>query len=245
VSDDATDLDRAFDAFPHNGFVVDTATAMDWGEWLEPEPLLRYLHGRGRADHAPVGRRKLRLLACGVCRRAWPRIEPHPAARACVEFAEGFADGDGAKKRLRKLVDACRQRYDRYGERPGEDVQVVHAAAAARTTCEPEVHPIASCRSVRIALGGDEAAEAAAQAALVRCVFGDPFRPVPVASEWRSADAIGLARAIYADRAFDRLPILADALEEAGCGDPAVLAHCRADVIHARGCWVVDAVLGR
>jgi hypothetical protein len=54
-----------------------------------------------------------------------------------------------------------------------------------------------------------------------------------------------LAEGIYADRAWDRLPVLADALEDAGCGDPAVLGHLRGPGPHARGCWVVDLVLGK
>jgi hypothetical protein len=54
-----------------------------------------------------------------------------------------------------------------------------------------------------------------------------------------------VGESIYADRAFDRLPILADALEEAGCTDADILAHCRGPGPHARGCWVVDLILGK
>jgi hypothetical protein len=54
-----------------------------------------------------------------------------------------------------------------------------------------------------------------------------------------------LAEAIYADRAFDRMPVLADALEEAGCSDDQILSHCRGEGPHVRGCWVVDLVLGK
>jgi hypothetical protein len=61
----------------------------------------------------------------------------------------------------------------------------------------------------------------------------------------RSEAVVALAREIDADRAFDRLLVLADALEEAGCDAPDVLAHCRGPGPDARGCWVVDAVLGR
>jgi hypothetical protein len=80
---------------------------------------------------------------------------------------------------------------------------------------------------------------------LMRCVFGNPFRPVSFSPRWRSADAVGLARGIYDDRAFDRLPILADALLDAGCDNRYVLDHCRGPGPHTRGCWVVDQVLGR
>jgi hypothetical protein len=89
------------------------------------------------------------------------------------------------------------------------------------------------------------AAESAALADLLRCVFGNPFVYTVPEPRWRTSDVNGLARAIYAGRAFDRLPILADALEEAGCDDADVLDHCRRHCEHARGCWVVDLLLDK
>ena len=71
---------------------------------------------------------------------------------------------------------------------------------------------------------------------LVRCIFGNPFRPVAFDPRWRTETAVALATGIYAGRAFDRLPILADALEEAGCDNADVLSHCRGPGPHARGC---------
>jgi hypothetical protein len=82
-------------------------------------------------------------------------------------------------------------------------------------------------------------------AALLRDTAGNPFRPVSADPTGLTAAAVGLAQTIYADRAFDRLPILADALEEAGCDNADVLAHCRGGGPHVRGCWVVDLVLGK
>jgi 3-deoxy-D-arabino-heptulosonate 7-phosphate (DAHP) synthase class II len=86
--------------------------------------------------------------------------------------------------------------------------------------------------------------ERAANAELLRCVVGNPFRSVVFAPEWRSETVVRIADAIDADRAFDRLPVLADALEDAGCDAPDVLAHCRGPGPHARGCWVVNGVRG-
>jgi hypothetical protein len=62
---------------------------------------------------------------------------------------------------------------------------------------------------------------------------------------WRTSDTLGLARGIYEERAFDRMPLLADALMDAGCDDEQVLSHCRSEGPHVRGCWVVDLVLGK
>ncbi|QEL14637.1 hypothetical protein [Limnoglobus roseus] len=84
-----------------------------------------------------------------------------------------------------------------------------------------------------------------AQCDLIRDIFGNPFRPVTFSPSWLTPTVVGLAGGIYADRAFDRLPILADALQDAGCEDVDVLSHCRGDGPHARGCWVVDGVLGK
>jgi hypothetical protein len=80
---------------------------------------------------------------------------------------------------------------------------------------------------------------------MLHCIFGNPFRPVSFDPNWRTSTVVALAEGVYADRAFDRLPILADALEDAGCGHPDILAHCRGPGPHARGCWVVDLVLGK
>ena len=88
-------------------------------------------------------------------------------------------------------------------------------------------------------------AEKAAQAVLLRDIFGDPFRPVAFDPRWRTADVTELARAIYEDRTFDRMPMLADALMDAGCADEQIIGHCRGDGPHVRGCWVVDLVLGK
>ena len=62
---------------------------------------------------------------------------------------------------------------------------------------------------------------------------------------WNGGTIHHLAQAIYDERAFDRLPILADALEDAGCTDAAILDHCRQPGEHVRGCWVVDLLLGK
>ena len=83
------------------------------------------------------------------------------------------------------------------------------------------------------------------QADLARDIFGNPFRPVPFDPAWRTTAVVPLAEGIYAERAFDRLPVLADALQDAGCEDEELLGHCRGPGPHVRGCWVVDLVLGK
>lgn len=81
---------------------------------------------------------------------------------------------------------------------------------------------------------------------ILRDVMGNPFRPVTAEPTWLTPTVVALAEGIYEDRAFDRLPVLADALEDAGCHDADILAHCRQrGAVHVRGCWVIDLLTGR
>jgi hypothetical protein len=80
---------------------------------------------------------------------------------------------------------------------------------------------------------------------LLCCVFMPYFRPVALERGWRTTTTIALATSIYQERAFERCPILADALEDAGCTDAHLLTHLREDELHCRGCHAIDAVLGR
>jgi hypothetical protein len=93
---------------------------------------------------------------------------------------------------------------------------------------------------------------------LLRDIFGNHFRPLPPSKGqrawqdqkrrwliWNDGTILKLTQAIYDERAFDRLPILADALEDAGCEDPDILAHLRSPGPHYRGCWAVDLLLGK
>jgi hypothetical protein len=91
----------------------------------------------------------------------------------------------------------------------------------------------------------DHSERDALQAGLLRDLFGNPFRPPTLDLRWRTSDVLGIVRGIYEDRAFERMPILADALMDAGCEQEAIIGHCRCDSRHVRGCWVLDALLGK
>ena len=78
-----------------------------------------------------------------------------------------------------------------------------------------------------------------------RDVAGNPFRPVAFDPAWRTESVVGLAAGIDEAGAYERLPILADAIQEAGCEDEQVLTHARGPGLHVRGCWLIDMVLGR
>jgi hypothetical protein len=83
------------------------------------------------------------------------------------------------------------------------------------------------------------------QANLLRDIFGNPFHPVAVDPSWRTSNVVSLSEGIYTDRAFDGLPVLADALEDAGCDNLEILNHCRQPAKHGRGCWALDLLLGK
>jgi len=80
---------------------------------------------------------------------------------------------------------------------------------------------------------------------LLHEIFGNPFRPITLNPSWLTPTALSLAQGIYEERAFDRMPILADALMDAGCDNDEILSHCRGPGPHCRGCWVIDLCLGK
>jgi hypothetical protein len=100
-------------------------------------------------------------------------------------------------------------------------------------------------RSLRFWVWKQQKHRRAFYSALVRDIFGNPFRPVTFSAEWRTDTAVTLARTMYEARDFSAMPILADALQDAGCDNVDLLAHCRGPGPHVRGCWVVDLVLGK
>jgi hypothetical protein len=91
-----------------------------------------------------------------------------------------------------------------------------------------------------------------AQAALLRCIFGNPFRPVSISPAWQTPQVVALAQAAYEQRELPagtldlaRPAVLADALEDADCDQADLLSHLRDPVPHVRGCWVIDLLLGK
>jgi hypothetical protein len=216
-------------------------------EWLtcrEPYGMLEYLK-------TGYSNRRTRLFACACSRRVWEFI-PRPAFREAVEMAEEYADGRIALKECKSAHKRLRIMY-RSGEIPSERSR--HASYAASECLNKDVgwHPSsrysainAICASTNADSQHTKATEAAAQSALLRDIFGNPFRPVAFDPRWRTDTAVGLAQTMYDTRDFDAMPILADALQDAGCEDAAILDHCRdANGVHVRGCWVVDRVLGK
>jgi hypothetical protein len=165
-----------------------------------------------------------------------------------VAVAERFADGNATESELAEAFQegtavyrvfvGSRLNGEQRNDWPAEDLT---AATLANSCGNPDV---------RWWLGVIEKyhegrAEFARQVTLLRDIFGNPFRPITIEAAWQTANVVALAQAIYDERAFDRMPILGDALEDAGCTNANMLMHCRQPGEHVRGCWVVDLVLGK
>ena len=207
-------------------------------------------------DMERLTKRKARLAASAACARAMVHLADAGLADS-VALSEAFADGEGSGEQLLAWRDRAAQIADALLESQPDNTTTVHYHAAiaakaatslkilstAQDAIEGAACALQAAMPVRTTAGNLEVTGAFTR--LLRDIFGNPFRPVSFDSHWRTSDVVGLARAIYEDRAFDRLPILADALMDAGCADEQVLAHCRGDGPHVRGCWVVDLVLGK
>ncbi|QEL19808.1 hypothetical protein [Limnoglobus roseus] len=215
---------------------------MTEGEWAAgtepgPGPLLEWLRTEGKATE-----RKLRLFAASAFGR-FIRLLPDPRQRRGVEVLEEVAEGAVTWAACRVVATEVRQaipRDNRLSDAlPADDPHYI-ALMLYREFCSSAIANHAVHATAGLAEG---AGEQQAQAHLVRCVF-NPFA-LAFDPHWITPTAYALAESAYEDRAFDRLPILADALEDAGCEDEAVLNHLRGPGPHCRGCWVVDLVLGK
>lgn len=226
---------------------------MTEAEWLActgPTPMLEFL--RGKASD-----RKLRLFAVACCRRVWHLLEDKEA-RFAVELAERYADGSVEKNSLIRAVRAVPMpEWPESGPEIFNWRLVTGALAADMTdirtyvwlTGEPNVPDLPpQVVASKWAQDGACFVPTQIQAVILHELFGNPFRPAsidPAWCRWHDGTIPKLAQSIYDDRAFDSLPILADALEEAGCNAPDILAHCRGSGPHVRGCWVLDLLLGK
>ena len=213
---------------------------MTEGEWLaatEPRPLLEFL--RGRASD-----RKLRLFAVACCRRVWHLLADAPN-RTAVDMAEVFADGGMADE---TLLTFHQQAYHLYENLRGDEMSAARgAASSAWCFVEPDLRrgsaffATDNCLRELLEIPG----QTPGCLALLRDVFRNPFRPVAADPGWLTSTVVALAEGVYAEKAFDRMPILADALQDAGCDSDDMLNHCRQPGEHVRGCWVVDVLTGR
>jgi hypothetical protein len=219
-------------------------------EWLTcptVTPLLRYLRVR-HGVRAP-GRRRLHLFACACCRHLEREgLVLGEPVREALRVAEGHADG---RLPWPRLAHAHNQAAAGRGTAPeGTPLTELACALTLLDPGEAAFRAAGAAANVYVRMcRPDEAGEVASpriNAAFVRYlrdIFGNPFRTVrtdPAWLRWHDQTVPRLAQALYDEGTFERLPVLADALEEAGCTRAELLDHLRGPGPHARGCWVVD-----
>jgi hypothetical protein len=211
-------------------------TEDDWRAGENLDLLLAFAIGR-------VSHRKVRLFAAACVRLVWDKLEED--LRWAVEVTERFLDGRASAGELHVVANNANEARNAIpwgidGRRYAASA-VCELASSSRWDGGGRAHQVVEDTAFAGAVGPQ-------QLALLHDVFGNPFRPVALAPAWLAHDngqVVRLARAAYDVRAFDRLPILGDALEDAGCDDEALLAHLRGPGHHALGCWALDALLER
>ena len=240
--------------------------AVDEATWRNSNRLFELLGFLGDR----LGDRKRRLFAVACCRRFAHRLDD-PRSRRALEVAERYAEGlaseeerllaeeDGFDAHIQMRESRLDANSPVVWSRQAELLTQASALSVALGTYYAEDAADHSRWSLA-ALGQGwlaEQQEEALQCQLLRDVVGSPFRRVTVEPAWRlynEGAARHLAEWIHEQRDFERLPILGDALEEAGCADEAILDHCRQGwgarpgeqrIEHVRGCWVIDLILGR
>src|SRR5262249_39741414 len=186
---------------------------------------------------------------CACARRIWHLLDDE-RSRRFVELAELCADGLATQQEvtLASYANWKLLRPTEWDTAASRGAQVAHAAAGgAAWAAAWEV-----ITDVRKAIRSSDPAaahrEVRQQRWLLEDMFGNPFEDTFVEQSWlrwNDGTVPRIAQGIYEERAFDRLPILHDALLDAGCDNERILAHCRATDGHVRGCWVIDLLLGK
>lgn len=253
----------------------------DWLSSVDPQAMLLWLtevsHLHGKASD-----RKLRLFACACCRHDWEYMTD-PRSRRAVKTAERWADGRADDKEVKSARETAWLAYCSE-ESPCRSCSAVECLRLYTRPWETAVHESWFALSDKPVV----------QADLLRCIVGNPFRSWQCQCDpevgltdcewcrgrrkwlmWNDGTVVKIARMIYDEHRWDDMPILADALEDAGCGNEDMLQHCRgwqrypvclssehfrvdehghchecgrwvrAEAGHARGCWVVDLILGK
>jgi hypothetical protein len=216
-------------------------TESEWLACADPNVMLAFLRTKAT-------KRRLRLFAVGCCRKIWHRLTD-ARSRSAVEVAERFAD-DPHNQELRDALSKAAAAAYAVEAAARESIFMVNAHAAVRAchtveyTVASEIFAAFAVMTACAAAYPENLMKSHLHCILLRDIFGNPFCPVSIDQSCKGGTALDLAQAIYDERAFDGLPILADALEDVGCTNQEILGHCRGSGPHVRGCWVLDLLLG-
>lgn len=200
------------------------------------------LLNRATKSANPGWRRKFRLCGCYLLRRLESAFPDGRFAHA-LDVAERHFDGEASIAELKAAITDAQRGYEVHRN----DLEHADERAAQSLGSLLDASP-GGCvgGAVNAAYGFFSEIGSNDGLALLREMFGHPFRAVAFSPSWRTDTAVTLAQQMYESRDFGAMPILADALQDAGCETEEVLNHCRdTTATHVRGCWVVDLVLGK
>jgi hypothetical protein len=217
---------------------------MTEAEWLTETdvlPPLEFVEGT-------LSPRKSRLLAAALCRAVGPG-QYHPDFLPALDVIERYADGAATTPELEDARQRCRVLAIQQFEQSALSAPAIIRNELAWALAFAATTPLSVEAVARRVMEATHPSFADALAVVCRDriwdIVGNPFAPVAFDPAWRTSTAVGVANQIYDSRDFGAMPILADALQDAGCDNEDVLNHCRDAGPHARGCWVVDGVLGK
>lgn len=218
--------------------MADAKTEAEWDAAEHPYDMI--YHRRCRDD------RKRRLLVC-ACVRHFQGETPDPRLRDATTFAAGWADGSFDRDQWLALRRTLRQFQKQMSdELTREAINTSRRIKASHCLLQREfMYFKAAIEECEWAMGSHESAE---QCRLAREIFFNPFRQLhfdPAWMIWNDRLVERLAQTIYDEQRWDDLPVLGDALEEAGCRESLILDHCRQTDEHVRGCWLIDFLTGR
>lgn len=244
-------------------------TEAEWQDTTDVSGMLRCVREQHGASRRKAGKRKLRLFGCGCCRQLWGWMDDARSREAVVvaeRLADGLARAEEVEEARARALEAAQAATGPWAA-PSVPEAPSPTDGVARGCDWPHACPQLAAQAAFCVLDGrlgnaafvavvpapyPEHPTATAlgpmhrwQADALRCLFANPFRPISVARGWRTPTVLALAQQMYESRDFSAMPILADALQDAGCDNAEVLDHCRGLGPHVRGCWVVDLVLGK
>jgi hypothetical protein len=215
---------------------------MTEAEWLTcntTEELLYFVQ-----DEDSYTARKYRLLFVACCQRVVSFMRDKRSRRA-VEMVEKFADEAVSEAAYNVAMQEARNAIRR---RRIPKTAAYNAALAAASDVD-SLHEAVCSAAYAMELASKSPQgfmrEQTMQCSLIRDIFGNPFRHLALNPAWLTSTVVSLAQGIYSEKAFDRMPILGDALQDAGCDNEDILNHCRGESVHVRGCFVVDLLLGK
>ena len=216
-------------------------TEAQWLTSTDSMSMLEFLKGKANG-------RKLRLFAVACCRRIW-HLFLHEDSFKSLEVGERFAEGEATDEELRMADELAMLAGDDDSWHSMQEAIIAWAGAlpVQKNGQSAALWAVREIQSVFAENEPKSEEERVAQGILLREIFGNPFRPValnPAWLRWHDGTVVKIAQSIYGERAFDRMPILADALTDSGCDNEEILNHCRSDSPHVKGCWVIDLCLG-